>query len=110
LLPNPLNTLISSESSPIKRLIPDKVEVDCSGKRQEWEGIVLVPIISDDDMNMIKKHYTIYKQHMDTIHDRFNCVKKSLKFTYDGRIKNFTYKSYYGEIPNCHVKMELFDI
>jgi 5'-3' exoribonuclease 1 len=110
LLPNPLNTLISSDSSPIKRLIPDKVEVDCTGKRQEWEGIVLVPIISDDDMDMIKKHYTVYKQHMDTIHDRFNCTKKTIKFTYDDRIKNFTYKSFYGEIPNCRVKMELFDI
>jgi 5'-3' exoribonuclease 1 len=110
LLPQPMNILLNSDDSPIKHLVPDTVDVDCSGKRQEWEGIVLVPIITDDDMNTIQKYYNVYKQHLQQKHERFNCVKQSVKFNYNKYIKNFTYKSYYGEIPNCKVKIELFDI
>ena len=109
LLPSPISDLIGSENSPIKQFIPDHVEVDCTGKRQEWEGIVLVPLIDADDMCFIKKHYETYKQRTETNSlEKLNCVKQSQRLRY--RLSAFTYKSFYGDIPNCKVQVEPFDI
>lgn len=110
LLPFPLSDLIGSENSPIKQFIPDHVEVDCTGKRQEWEGIVLVPIINADDMCLIKKHYDTCKQRTESVcMDKLNCFKRSVRLRYD-RFSTSTYKSFYGDIPNCKATIESFDI
>ena len=110
LLPHPLSNLIGSDTSPIKKFIPDTVEVDCAGKRQEWEGIVLVPIISSDDIAFILTHYEIYKKQMDPQNDRLNRASQSLRLRYDSKLRDRTYTSYYGEIPNCKARAEVFDI
>ena len=35
----------------------DSIEIDYTGKRQEWEGIVILPQI---DLDIIKRNYTKY--------------------------------------------------
>ena len=54
LLPQQLSYLLSSESSPLKEFIPETVNVDCSGKRQEWEGIVILPNVN---LDIVQREY-----------------------------------------------------
>jgi 5'-3' exoribonuclease 1 len=110
LLPEPLCNLLNPETSPIKQYIPETIEVDCSGKRQEWEGIVLVPIIQKSDMDVIRKHYNTYIKHTDAHLLRLNTSKQTIRLKHNSKVKNFIYKSYYGDIPDCKVKVEYFDL
>lgn len=46
LLPSPLNSLISDSEGVLHKFCPFDFYVDVSGKRQAWEGIVLLPMIN----------------------------------------------------------------
>ena len=61
LIPVPLSQLLLDSRSEIKKFCPEKFETDVSGKRQEWEGIVLLPMI---DFSIILKEYN---KHIDKI-------------------------------------------
>ena len=45
LLPEPLRVLSTSAESPLADMFPDDFEVDMEGKKQEYEGIILLPHI-----------------------------------------------------------------
>jgi 5'-3' exoribonuclease 1 len=62
LLPNPLNEALEKE---LKIYSPEKIEIDLSGKRQEWEGIVLLP---KPDQRVVTASYTKYKPFVDKKH------------------------------------------
>jgi len=55
LLPPPLDVLLSSSDSPLAKYCPTTVKIDLAGKRKEWEGLVLLPIM---DQAVLKKEYT----------------------------------------------------
>lgn len=60
LVPFPLCDLIIS--SPIKKYYPEEFEIDVSGKRREWEGIVKIPMMDFEELNKI---YTSSVLHVD---------------------------------------------
>jgi 5'-3' exonuclease len=50
--------------SPLKSFCPETFDVDVSGKRQDWEGIVILPMVKFD---IIEKSY----------HEYIDCVDES---------------------------------
>jgi 5'-3' exoribonuclease 1 len=57
LIPNPLGLLLTDSMSPLKSFCPETFDVDVSGKRQDWEGIVILPMVKFD---IIEKSYNEY--------------------------------------------------
>lgn len=106
LLPEPLNTILLNELSPLKTYCPDKLIVDLSGKRKEWEGIVILPILSID---IVKKEYYKYIDKVDIKELNRNKLGKSFRYLYDP-LCNTTLNSYYGNITNYKVRLSIIDI
>ena len=106
LIPEPLNKLLSDENSAIKKYCPDKIEIDVSGKRQEWEGIVILPIV---DFEVIKEEYG---KHIDKVSEkdmRRNVVGKSYIYNYSPNT-SFIFKSFYGDIQECKMTRKIIDL
>lgn len=106
LIPIPICQLLTSSSSPVKKFCPDKFEVDISGKRREWEGIVLLPMV---DFDVIEEEYS---KHIDKVDKRElvrNNLGKSFVYKYDNS-NQFLFKSYYGNIDNCCVSIKMINI
>ena len=106
LIPIPICQLLTNKSSPIKKFCPDKFEVDISGKRREWEGIVLLPMV---DFDVIEKEYTKHIYKVDKRDLVRNKLGKSFIYKYDNS-NQFLFRSYYGNIDNCCVAIEMIDI
>lgn len=107
LLPQQLSYLLSSESSPLKEFIPETVNVDCSGKRQEWEGIVILPNVN---LDVIQREYDKNYPNVSEQDKRRNIIRQSISFKYDTSSRNYLFKSFYGDIENCKAKYQYFDI
>lgn len=99
LLPCPLNTLLSSE---LAGYCPSDFEVDLSGKRQSWEGIVLLPVI---DYDKVKECYCEYIGKVDEKERKRNIIGKS--FIYSKGIKEYEFKSFYGDFTCSVVVMPI---
>ena len=106
LLPNPLNKLLTDEDSPLKAHCPDDFEIDLRGKRKEWEGIVLLPIV---DIDLVRKTYFEYIDHVLPNEIQRNIRGRTTKYSYSN-LSSYTFKSYYGDIPFCKVKSIAFDL
>jgi 5'-3' exonuclease len=106
LIPVPLSQLLTDSISSIKKFCPEKFEVDLSGKRREWEGIVLLPMV---DFSVIRDEYF---KHIDKV-DKRDLVRNILGGSYvytRAPSKPVLYKSFYGNIPNCIVTSKVIDI
>lgn len=99
LIPMPLSQLLSDSNSKIKKYCPMNFKVDLSGKRKEWEGIVLLPMV---DFEIIKEEYFKHIDKVDKNELRRNIVGTSWVYNYN---KNNSYlsKSFYGDIQECRV-------
>ena len=92
LLPAPLNSLLASPESPLAPYCPEKVEVDLSGKRQSWEGVVLLPMI---DQALVKG---VYNEKVEKVEERERGRDKlGQSFTYRRGPRKYMYKSFYGD-------------
>ena len=45
LLPEPLRELLTNKTSPLAKFCPEQLTIDLAGKRKEWEGITLLPMV-----------------------------------------------------------------
>lgn len=102
LIPVPLSQLLTDSKSTIKKFCPLEFKVDVSGKRKEWEGIVLLPMVEFD---IISKEYfkhigKVSKSELDR-----DIVGKSLLYSFTPD-KSFEYLSLYGNILKCSVKSQ----
>jgi len=95
LLPEPLDKLITADNSPIKEFYPDTFEVDVSGKRREWEGIVNLPMV---DINKLREVYDKYITKVDRNELKRNKFGLIFKYLYVEGIDKFLFKSYYSDI------------
>ncbi len=96
LLPNPLNKLLSDETSEMRQFCPADIVIDLAGKRREWEGIVLLPVV---DASIVKK---LYNATLPAVQERDlarNATGKS--FMYEHSEFTYSFKSYYGDIRKC---------
>jgi 5'-3' exonuclease len=106
LLPEPLNKLLINEDSPIKEYYPDNFEIDLAGKKNDWQGVVIVPIIDPD---IIVKNYSLILKDIDEKENKRNIFGKTFTYNYCREISN-TFNSYYGTIYNCKVKNSIINI
>jgi len=104
LLPSPLDKLLQSADSPISEYCPDKFDVDLSGKRQEWQGIVILPMV---DYNKIEQVFFANVKNVDAQELKRNIAGKS--FVYRTKSDVTLFKSYYGDIMS-KVQTEIIDI
>jgi 5'-3' exonuclease len=100
IIPIPLSQLLTDSRSEIKKLCPDKFAVDISGKRKEWEGIVLLPVVNFD---IISKEYFKHIGKVSREDLERNIRGESLLYCFNPDI-SFEYLSHYGNISNCRVK------
>ena len=106
LIPSPLNTLLTDKKSALKKFCPDKFKIDISGKRQEWEGITLLPMI---DFETVEKEYSKEIKNVNPTELRRNRLGQSFVYFNDPNTA-FEFKSFYGNIPGCKVKTEAIDL
>lgn len=107
LLPRPLDSLLTSNESPLKPFCPDDFVIDLAGKRKEWEGIPILPMV---DIDVLKSVYDRYIGFVDEQNARRNIHGKTFVYSYSQHNPETVHKSYYGTIYNCKVKISMIDI
>ena len=105
ILPYPLNTLVE-EKSPIKKYYPIKFEIDLEGKRNDWEGIAILPFI---DVKIIQSQYRKLIDDVSLQAKKRNIVGKSFIYRWEEDNDFYYYKCYYGNFKT-KVEILLFDI
>jgi 5'-3' exonuclease len=106
LLPVELQNILTDNKSAFKKYCPDNFKIDLEGKAKEWMGIVLLPII---DLEVIKD---LYEKEIGKLNDqdlRRNRFGKTFRYKYDEKHNNL-FRSYYGDIQNSKVILEMFVI
>ena len=106
LLPEPLNKLLTDEDSPIKEYYPEEFEIDLAGKKNDWQGIVILPIINPEKVIEI---YTTKLKLIDEREMKRNVFGKSFIYIYNKDF-NTTFNSYYGTIYNCKVQNKVINL
>jgi len=102
LLPEPLNELMDKES-PLEPFFPTSFEIDLTGKRKDWEGIVILPSIN---LDLFKIEYAKKEKLISNSDKKRNIVGKNFIYSYDVT-KTDMFSSFYGNIPECPVSVNL---
>ena len=92
LLPSNLSKFMTSESS-LAEFFPEKFEIDLSGKRKEWEGIILLPRL---DLETLNKIYDQEKINIGSRGKRRNIRGKIFKYVKCDTSR--ATRSYFGNI------------
>jgi 5'-3' exonuclease len=100
LLPSPFDKIISVLHP---EFYPEEFKIDYSGKRREWEGIVLLPMVD------ISKVRQTFKDNQSSMKDDF-LVKENDTFVYKNTERVYEYKSYYGDITDCSVNKKFIKL
>lgn len=102
-LPENSKNLLPSEladvSIHLKKYFPDIIEIDLTGKRKEWEGVMILPTIHLEDFR------AFYHQREPTFHssDRKRNIRgKNFIYRFNP-MKREHFSSYYGNIYDCPV-------
>jgi len=103
LLPEPLDTLMDKDGK-LGYFYPTVFEIDLTGKKKDWEGIVILPLI---DVEAIRKEYYAYEKFISNSEKKRNIVGKNFYYRYDAN-KNDMFSSFYGNIQECPVSVHLF--
>jgi hypothetical protein len=106
LIPSPLNRLLLDEDSPLKVFCPDKIEIDLAGKRREWEGTVLLPIV---DFSIVRDSYFEKIALLDQRELKRNIAGRSCVYIFTPQSSGM-FRSYYGDIPECKVRKMMIDL
>ena len=106
LIPIPLSQLLTDSNSEIKEFCPEKFEIDISGKRKEWEGTVLLPMVNFD---VVRKEYFKHIDKVDSSELDRNTLGSSFLYSYSQKT-SFVFHSCYGDISSCKVTNTQIDI
>jgi 5'-3' exonuclease len=104
LIPAPLNTLLENRESSLAKYYPEKFRIDICGKRQEWEGVAILPFV---DYDIVENEYKKIEHLVDKNEEKRNRVGKT--FSYKKCNETYELKSYYGNYP-CSVKTEFIEL
>lgn len=105
LLPEPLDDLYNHKD--LEEYYPDEFEIDLSGKKHDWQGIVLLPFVNLE--NIVRIHNSHYEM-VDEKERKRNNLGKTFKYIYIPYYTSSLYRSYYGDIPNYKLRVILIDI
>ena len=106
LIPSPLNSLLTDSNSPLRPFCPDEFEVDLSGKRKEWEGIVILPMM---DSTIMRKSYFEKIGLLDKKDLNRNSTGRTYVYMHTNTSRGI-FKSYYGDIQDCYVNTISIDL
>ena len=106
LIPFPLCNYLTDKDSPLKKYCPSDIKIDLAGKRREWEGIVLLPMV---DLETVRKCYFKSLYDIDPREARRNIRGRTFLYEYDPKM-TMIFKSYYGTINNCRVIVTPLDL
>lgn len=99
LLPKPLQPLVMDDTSPLAQYYPSTFEIDLSGKKAEWEGVVLVPMI---DQQTLTFAYQSARDMLSESEQKRNRPEKMRRYHHHPE-KKFYWKNRYGDIEQCCV-------
>jgi len=105
LLPEPLDNLCNDDI--LYEFYPDKVDIDLDGKKNDWQGIVLLPTI---DIELLKRTHNENTHLVNEKEIKRNTIGKTFKYVYTTYYTGTLYKSYYGDIQNYKIKTNLIEI
>jgi 5'-3' exonuclease len=77
LLPKPLDKVLTEN---LKQYCPENVVVDLSGKRQDWEGVVILPMI---DYELVQSLFNEYENEINEDEKRRNLIIKSFIYKHN---------------------------
>ena len=103
LLPKAMNKVLKID---LKKHFPDKIEIDLSGKKQEYQGIVLLPFVEHSE---IKKVYDDFINKVDEKEMKRNVIGKSVLYKYNESSTRMFY-SYYGNIVDCKAEFKIIEM
>lgn len=106
LIPEPLNYLLTDNNSPIKIFCPNEFVVDLSGKKKEWEGIVILPVM---DTEIMRSAYFEKIGLVDQKELKRNIAVKSYVYKYTPNSRGI-FKSFYGDIQDIYVNTFAIDL
>tara|TARA_Y100000389_G_scaffold113476_1_gene110587 strand:+ start:969 stop:2699 length:1731 start_codon:yes stop_codon:yes gene_type:complete len=106
LIPPPLSGLLTDERSPLRQYCPDDFAIDLSGKRREWEGIVILPMVNFD---LVVTNYSERVKQVAPKELKRNVCGRSFKYEFDSGSAR-TFASFYGDIENCGARPVLIDL
>lgn len=102
LLPEALQSIFENPKTSI--YYPKETQIDMDGKRNEWEGIVKLPLI---DHFILHKEYKKKLSSIDQRDKYRNKIDTSKIYTKSSEF--YKYKSYHGEL-NCNVIVKNIDL
>jgi len=97
-IPSPLDELLTNHNSVLKKFCPDDVEVDLSGMRREWEGIVKLPMV---DFELVRQIYLERIREVEPKEKRRDKRGNTYSYFYNKNMHNIDFNSYYGNILGC---------
>jgi 5'-3' exonuclease len=60
LIPEPLDKLLTDSKSQLRQFCPEKLIIDLAGKRREWEGITILPMVDQGIVSKLcKRHVSL---------------------------------------------------
>jgi 5'-3' exonuclease len=106
LLPPPLDSLLTSKSSPLSPFCPEKFHIDMAGKRKEWEGVVILPIVDPEVVG------TAYFARVQEVSDKDLARNVAVRTTVYRYSEEFVscFKSSHGDIKECSVYTQEIDL
>lgn len=102
LVPEPLCQLMDSKSV-LGQYFPDNFEIDITGKRKEWEGVVILPVMN---LKAFKNEYDLLEPKISYTDRKRNIFGKNFLYRYDPT-RNNDFSSFYGNIPECPVSVHI---
>ena len=104
LLPEPLSGFLASKDSKMATYCPEQFPIDMSGKRHEWEGTVLLPMVN---YSRVERWCGKMFPDIDPRDVKRNIVGKS--FVYVRSKRSFHWESFYGNFE-CKVVVRPIEI
>ena len=100
--------LLKSNNSPLKRYFPEHLQIDRDGSRAPWEGIVLIPFISEE---VLIAAYDSVQNKLTEEDQLKNRRGKPVLFTYEPALKDsYTLRSpFFPPVFECRVRKVLTD-
>jgi len=77
---------IMDRDGPLGKFFPEDIQVDLSGKRKEWEGIILLPKV---DIDIFKKEYLKASKALRDPEKKRNIVGYTFSYTYSDNAPEF---------------------
>jgi 5'-3' exoribonuclease 1 len=106
LIPVPLCYLLTDENSPLKDQCPETFEIDLRGKRKEWEGIVILPMVN---FNLVRDCYLKVLSKVSNNDLKRNIIGRSYIYDHFPSLPG-EFRSYYGDIKRCCVRTTIIDL